>query len=94
MRCGSRAQAGLVASARPFENGLALALGEKSAHGRHIAHLDGVAVEARQDAVQAKHVAVLGERAPPVEVAAVRLACDGAAEPLEVALDGGVQQTL
>lgn len=36
--------------------------------GGPLAHLDGIAVEAGQDAVQAEHVAVLDERVPPVGV--------------------------
>lgn len=70
-----------------LEDGLALAFGEQPAQGGYLAHLDGVAVEAGQDAVQAEHVAVVGQLAPAVEVAGVRLAGDAAAEPLEVAVD-------
>ena len=64
-----------------------LVLGEQPAHRRHLAHLDGVAVEAGQDTVQAEHVAMPDERLPTVEVAAVRLARYAAAQPLKIALD-------
>lgn len=72
-----------------LEHGLLLVLGEQPTHGRHLAHLDGVAVEAGQDTVQPGHIAVLDERLPPVKAAAVRLAGHVTAEPLEVALDDG-----
>ena len=67
---------------------MALAFGKQTAHGRNLAHLDGVAVEAREDAVQAEHVTVIHQQVPAVEIAAVRLASNAAAEPLKVALDG------
>src|ERR1700722_6943888 len=89
MRCGSRAQAGPVASVGLLESGLPFILGEQAAHWRHLAYFDGVAVEAGQDPVQGEHVAVPDERLPPIEVATVRLAAHAAAEPFEVALDDG-----
>ena len=46
------------------ECGLPLILGEQPAHGRYLAHLDGVAVEAGQDTVQAEHVAVPDKATP------------------------------
>jgi hypothetical protein len=69
------------------EGGLPLILGEQAAHRRHLAHLDGVAVEAGQDTVQAEHVAMPDKRLPAIEIAAVRLTCHAAAKPLEVAPD-------
>jgi hypothetical protein len=64
---------------RFLENGSAFAFGEEAAHGRYLAHLDGVAVEACEDAVQAEHVALIDQQAPAVEVATVRLASGAAA---------------
>jgi hypothetical protein len=52
----------------------ALLLGEQTAHGGDLAHLDGVAVEAGHDAMQAGEVAAVDEVTPPLEVALVRLA--------------------
>jgi hypothetical protein len=72
---------------RCLGNGLALAFREQAAHGRYLAHLDGVAVETGEDAVQAEQLAVVDQQGPAVEVAAVRLAGYAAAEPLNVALD-------
>jgi hypothetical protein len=40
--------------------------------------------------VQAEHVTVLDERVPLVEVTAMRLAGDIAAEPLQIMFDGGI----
>jgi hypothetical protein len=50
------------------QNGLAFACGEQPAHGRYLAHLDGVAVEAGEDAVLVEHVTVIDQQAPVVEV--------------------------
>jgi hypothetical protein len=66
----------------------AVRIWEQAAHGRHLAHLDGVAVEAREDAVQAEYVTVIHQQVPAVQVAAVRLAGNAAAKMLKVALDG------
>jgi hypothetical protein len=44
-----------------MQDGLALARGEQPAHEGGLAHLDGVSVEAGQDAVQAEHVAARDE---------------------------------
>jgi hypothetical protein len=68
---GRRAPAGCVASVGSPENGLALAFGEQATHRRNLAHLDGVSVEAREDAVQAEHVTVIHQQVPAVEIAAV-----------------------
>ena len=62
-------------------------MGEQTAHGGDLAHLDGVAVEAGQDAMQAGEAAAVDEIAPPLEVALVRLAGHLATEPFQVALD-------
>lgn len=50
-------------------------------------HFDGVAVETGQDTMPTREVAAPDEVAPPLVVALVRLTCDLAGEPFQVALD-------
>jgi hypothetical protein len=62
---------------------------EQSRHGRDLAHLDRVPIEARQDSVQPGEVTALDQLAPPLEVALMRLARHSVPEAFQVVLDSG-----
>lgn len=64
----------------------ALFVKEQPGHGGDLAHLDRVAIESGQDAVQAWKVAVVDQLSPSVEVANVWLTRDPVAEAIQVAL--------
>lgn len=65
----------------------ALLVSEQPGHGGDLTHLDGVAVEAGQDTVQAGHVAADHQVPPAADIPLVRLAGHAAVEAVEVALD-------
>jgi len=54
-------------------------LREQPTHRRDLTHLDEVPIEPCQDAMEARHVASLDQRHPPVQIVPVRLAADARA---------------
>jgi hypothetical protein len=67
-----------------WENFGAFLLGQQPAHRRNFAHLNRVAIEPGEGAMQAGHVAVLYPYIPSVEVADVRLALNAAAKSFQI----------
>jgi len=78
-----------AASVNFFKHLGALLGGEQSTHRRYFTHLDRVAVESSQDAVEAGHIRSVKQRFPSVDVAYVWLAANGSAQPTQIGLDRG-----
>lgn len=83
----SRAPVGRVASARHLQHVATLLLIEQSGHGGDLPHLDRIAIETGQDAVQAGEFAAVDQLLPAVEIPLVRLTRDPIAEAIQVSLD-------